>query len=70
MAVVIVTGASRVDALVNNAAMVDFSPIEHAPLYIDGRRRLSDETWIELGRRLSDEDFFAEFATLFAPAPA
>jgi hypothetical protein len=59
------------------AAIIDdpSPPLRHpvgpdAPLYIDGRRRLSDETWIGLGRRLSDEDFFAEFATLFAPAPA
>jgi NAD(P)-dependent dehydrogenase (short-subunit alcohol dehydrogenase family) len=59
------------------AAIIDdpSPPLRHpvgpdAPLYIDGRRRLSDETWIGLGRRLSDEEFFAEFATLFATAPA
>jgi NAD(P)-dependent dehydrogenase (short-subunit alcohol dehydrogenase family) len=39
-----------------------------AAVYIDGRRRLSDETWIDLGRAMTDEEFFAEFAARFAPS--
>jgi NAD(P)-dependent dehydrogenase (short-subunit alcohol dehydrogenase family) len=39
-----------------------------AAIYIDGRRRLDDETWIDLGRSMSDDEFFAEFASFFAPS--
>ena len=35
--------------------------LEDAERYISGRRRISDEEWVELGRPLSDEEFFAEF---------
>jgi NAD(P)-dependent dehydrogenase (short-subunit alcohol dehydrogenase family) len=40
-----------------------------AVVYLDGRRRMSDETWIDLGRAMNDDDFFAELATLFTPRP-
>jgi NAD(P)-dependent dehydrogenase (short-subunit alcohol dehydrogenase family) len=41
-----------------------------APIYIDGRRRLTDEQWIDLGQEMTDDEFFARFAELFAPVPA
>jgi NAD(P)-dependent dehydrogenase (short-subunit alcohol dehydrogenase family) len=42
-----------------------------ADIYIGGRARLADEDWVALGRRMTDEEFFAEFAARFpAPVPA
>jgi NAD(P)-dependent dehydrogenase (short-subunit alcohol dehydrogenase family) len=41
-----------------------------ASMYLDGRRRLTDEEWIDLGRSMTDDEFFARFAELFAPVPA
>jgi NAD(P)-dependent dehydrogenase (short-subunit alcohol dehydrogenase family) len=83
MGVVIITGARRGlgRARATHLARVGHTVVAtmrdpmlgadlHGHGYIDGRRRLSDEAWIGLGRRLSDKDFFAEFTTLFAPVPA
>jgi NAD(P)-dependent dehydrogenase (short-subunit alcohol dehydrogenase family) len=41
-----------------------------APIYLDGRRRMTDEQWIDLGGEMTDDEFFARFAELFAPVPA
>jgi NAD(P)-dependent dehydrogenase (short-subunit alcohol dehydrogenase family) len=39
-----------------------------APVYIGGRARISDEEWVDLGREMTDEKFFQEFAARF-PMP-
>jgi NAD(P)-dependent dehydrogenase (short-subunit alcohol dehydrogenase family) len=39
-----------------------------AQAYVAGRERLSDEDWVQLGRAMTDEEFFQEFAARF-PLP-
>jgi NAD(P)-dependent dehydrogenase (short-subunit alcohol dehydrogenase family) len=39
-----------------------------AEAYVGGRERMTDEEWVALGREMTDEQFFAEFAERF-PIP-
>jgi NAD(P)-dependent dehydrogenase (short-subunit alcohol dehydrogenase family) len=44
---------------------------DDAKQYVGGRTRMADEEWIALGRPMTDEEFFTEFARRFpAPIPA
>ncbi len=41
---------------------------DDAPIFVDGRRRMSDEEYIEMGRERTDEDYWEEFQQRF-PMP-
>lgn len=39
-----------------------------AEIFLDGRRRMSDEEWVDFGRTRTDEEYWAEFMQRF-PVP-
>ena len=41
---------------------------DDAPVFVDGRRRMSDEEYLEMGRVMSDEEYWQEFQERF-PLP-
>ena len=36
-----------------------------AHVFLNGRAKVSDEEWVALGRRMSDEDYMAEMNRIF-----
>ena len=40
---------------------------KEAPLVLDGRARMTDEEWIDMGREMTDEEYWAESGRVFSP---
>ena len=55
------------DALVDPNPRFRYLAGEGAPPVINGRARVTDEEWIDLGREMTDEEYFAESRRLFTP---
>ena len=55
------------DALVDPNPRFRYLAGEGAPPVISGRARVTDEEWIDLGREMTDEEYFAESRRLFTP---
>ena len=55
------------DALVDPNPRFRYLAGEGAPPVINGRARVTDEEWIDLGREMTDEEYFAESGRLFTP---
>jgi len=55
------------DALVDPNPRFRYLAGQGAPLVINGRAGVTDEEWIDLGREMTDGEYFAESRRLFTP---